>query len=274
MTLNNYARVFGLITISLITISLTSCKKEGCTDETALNYDAEAKKDDGTCNFQQFADVQLSFEHVFGMTQEEFNLNQNYVHPKTGDTLNFTMLKYYVSNIKLKNADGTWWTQEDSYHLVCESCDLGNSIALTDIPVGNYIEMEYTIGVDSMKNVSGAQSGALSPSNGMFWSWNSGYIMIKAEGDSPNSDNGKFQFHLGGFSGEYNVVTTKTSDFAGETLTVSDENVPRIVLKSNVAQLWHMGTSVSEVSTIHMPGEMAYNMASQYFGGFQFSMME
>ena len=30
---------------------LSSCSKEGCTDPVAENYDAEAKKDDGTCEF-------------------------------------------------------------------------------------------------------------------------------------------------------------------------------------------------------------------------------
>ena len=31
--------------------ALTSCKKEGCMDPEAVNYNAEAKKDDGTCVF-------------------------------------------------------------------------------------------------------------------------------------------------------------------------------------------------------------------------------
>ena len=33
------------------TIALVSCKKKGCTDPTALNYNAEAKKDDKSCKY-------------------------------------------------------------------------------------------------------------------------------------------------------------------------------------------------------------------------------
>lgn len=32
-----------------VALTLVSCKKGGCTDATASNYNAEAKKDDGSC---------------------------------------------------------------------------------------------------------------------------------------------------------------------------------------------------------------------------------
>lgn len=41
-----------LLTAS-IALTTVSCKKEGCTDETALNYDEKAKKDDGSCTFEE-----------------------------------------------------------------------------------------------------------------------------------------------------------------------------------------------------------------------------
>lgn len=40
-----------LLILSLFSLSIGSCKKEGCTDQYACNYDSSAGKDDGTCNF-------------------------------------------------------------------------------------------------------------------------------------------------------------------------------------------------------------------------------
>ncbi|UKN01970.1 hypothetical protein K6119_00380 [Paracrocinitomix mangrovi] len=42
--------ILAILSISLLMIS---CKKEGCTDTTALNYNAEADVDDGTCVYPE-----------------------------------------------------------------------------------------------------------------------------------------------------------------------------------------------------------------------------
>ena len=44
-------KTIGLILLAL-TVSISSCKKEGCTDLDALNFDIEANSDDGSCTFQ------------------------------------------------------------------------------------------------------------------------------------------------------------------------------------------------------------------------------
>jgi len=38
-----------VLAVAAMSVGTVSCKKKGCTDPTATNYDASAKKDDGTC---------------------------------------------------------------------------------------------------------------------------------------------------------------------------------------------------------------------------------
>ncbi len=42
---------FVLVGMLAAGMMIVGCKKKGCTDETATNYNAEASKDDGTCEF-------------------------------------------------------------------------------------------------------------------------------------------------------------------------------------------------------------------------------
>lgn len=49
----------SLITLSLIALFAMSCKKEGCTNPQAINYNPEAKKDNGTCVLSQFSGASI-----------------------------------------------------------------------------------------------------------------------------------------------------------------------------------------------------------------------
>ena len=44
--------IFTVMLITLGTMTLSSCRKEGCTDKTSVNYSSDAKKDDGTCKYE------------------------------------------------------------------------------------------------------------------------------------------------------------------------------------------------------------------------------
>lgn len=260
-----FALVAGLTT-------LTACKKEGCTDPLAENYDTKAKKDDGSCTYEevtpQTQDVTIHMDNKWNGS--EFSLNTALTHPTTSDELTFTTFKYYVSNIQLKKADGTWYVQPESYYLVDAS--QGEMFVVPNVPAGTYTEMKYTMGVDSTRNVSGAQTGALSTANGMFWSWNSGYIMAKAEGTSPQSGTGSFTYHLGGFMGSNNTVEEKTVVFGGN-LNVGSGGSPKVHLGVDVSSMWTTLGSVSGVNAIHMPGANAVTMLGDFHDGITFMMI-
>jgi hypothetical protein len=49
ITMRKQLFILGIAAISLA--SLNSCKKEGCIDAIADNYNADADKDDGSCNY-------------------------------------------------------------------------------------------------------------------------------------------------------------------------------------------------------------------------------
>jgi hypothetical protein len=236
---------------------------------------SSCKKDTDPVNPQpSTGQMNVKFNYTFGQTAESFVLGKTYVHPITGDTLTFTLLRFYVSNIKLKKTDGTWWVQPESYFLLDASIAGGSTMNVTGIPVGTYTAMEYTMGVDSARNVSGANTGALSLTNGMYWDWNSGYIMFKAEGNSPQAENGGFAYHLGGYSGQYNVVTTKTADFSNISLAVDPTNVKMINLTANIAKLWHSSPSVRVTPTIHSAGPEAIKVANDFYSSISFSGIE
>lgn len=247
---------YGILFLSALVFMLSSCKKTDTnTTPTPL---------------PTFGSFNLEFEHVFGMMEVPFALNTILVHPMTGDSLTFNKFRYYVSNIKIKKDDGTWWSEENSYHIVDVAVEHTLGITLTNIPSGSYTELQYTLGVDSLRNVSGAQDGALSVTEGMFWNWNSGYIMLKAEGTAPNAASNVFQFHLGGFSGANNIVTVKSTNFGGTAMTIASDKTPHVHIKANPAKLWHSSPSVSVKNTIHMPGAEAKTMADNFYGSFAF----
>lgn len=258
------------LALAASSLLLNSCKKEGCTDPTALNFNEKAKKDNGSCNYPATTgSVTIKLEHTWADSGLDFELGTEYTHPTTNDALTFTTLKYYISNVKLKKDDGTWWTQPNSYYLVNLANPASTMLTLSDIPNGNYTEVSYVLGVDSTRNVSGAQEGALSTANGMFWSWNTGYIMVKAEGTCPQSGTGSFTYHLGGFSGANGIVTER-SDVFGENLIVSGTSAGMIHFSMDPSELFLNFGSVTNGSNIQMPGATAKTLATGYYSGFVF----
>ncbi|MEZ4911960.1 MAG: MbnP family protein [Saprospiraceae bacterium] len=244
--------LYFLAIITIIGSSFISCKDD--------DDDTTATKGDAT----------IFFDHKWGATLEDFTLNSKLNHPMLNQEMTFTTFKYYVSNIKLKSEDGgEWWTQPESYFLIDATSDAASTISLKDVPAGHYTEIEILYGVDSLRNVSGAQTGVLAPDLGMFWSWNSGYIMVKAEGTSPSSSTGSFAFHLGGFKGPNATLLKKTYVF-NQHLEIDGVSTPKVTFVDNPARLWHGAQGLDIISNQMAPGELAKSMSGNFYNNITF----
>ena len=124
------------------------------------------------------------------------------------DTLTIDILKFYISDIKLLNDSIEVYSPKEKYHLFNLENPSRMSVSLNVDSTINFNKIQFCIGVDSLANVSGAMGGDLDPTNGMYWTWNSGYINFKIEGTSTLSTARKnaFQFHLGGYASPYNSL--------------------------------------------------------------------
>ena len=166
-----------------------------------------------------------------------------------GDTFSISKLRYYISNIKLKQADGSYYYEPHSYHLV-DASDTINTCGFTlkNVPMQSYTEMEFIIGVDSAQNCGGAQTGDLDPLKDMFWSWGQGYIFYKFEGYTsslPSSGNHNLIFHIGGFIKSNSYIRSAVVPMGSSPLVVESGKVPTIYMKTNVLEAFRNGNTLS-----------------------------
>jgi hypothetical protein len=239
-----------IIIFSLAMLTFSSCKKD------------DAQPTPGT--------VGINFEHVWGADASEFGLNKELTHPMLGEKMTFTTFKYYVSNLRLKSKTGTWYAMPESYFIVDASDASSLILDIPNVPADEYTDVEMTFGVDSTRCTSGAQTGALDPAKGIFWSWNSGYIMVKAEGSAPTAANGSFTFHLGGFKGANKVQTTKSYNFGTTHLVVDGDREAEIHLVANPARLWHGAEKLAVKSVNTMPNALAKSMSGNFYDAIKF----
>ena len=126
--------------------------------------------------------------------------------PTLTDSITIDVFKCYLSNIVISDSNNKKELSPCNYHLL----DFANSdTALLFVsPFANANFLEFNLGIDSIINTSGALGGQLDPSNGMYWTWQSGYINFKIEGSSPicTARNLEFQFHAGGYAYPYNSL--------------------------------------------------------------------
>ena len=185
-----------------------------------------------------------------------------------GETYTITKFKYYVSNISVGFPGIANAAEKESYHLIDEGKPASLSFSF-DVKVNKYNLLYFLLGVDSTRNVSGAQTGALDPLNDMFWTWNSGYIMAKMEGTSPQSTqvNNKVEYHIGGFSGANSALRHITLGTPGSTiLDIREGKTSEVVIEADFDKWWQIPNDITigSIPVCNTPGALAKKMADNY----------
>ncbi|MEJ7609924.1 MAG: MbnP family protein [Ferruginibacter sp.] len=120
-----------------------------------------------------------------------------------GESYTITKFRYYISNLHFIT---------DKPSAAVKNTFLADAAKenkfILKKPAGKIKGISFLLGVDSLLNSSGAQSGALDPLNDMFWTWNSGYVMFKLEGksDSSTADLQRIEQHIGGYKDPYKTM--------------------------------------------------------------------
>jgi hypothetical protein len=233
-----------LLSLGLL-LSLSACKKDKTVTDPPVTSPAPANQ----------AKVVVDVSNVWGF--EDLVFQKKYVNPK-GDTVSITKFMYYISNVELLRDDGTKYTEAESYHLVDHTSASSKSFTLSNVPEGVYSSISFVIGVDSVRNCSGAQTGALDPAKGMFWTWNSGYIFLKVEGKAPKSPgNASITYHIGGFKGVNKAQRQVNLSFSTTLLKAYVSADSHLGLKANLRELFQNPSVIDVSTTYYQMGEGA-----------------
>ncbi|MFT4644373.1 MAG: hypothetical protein ACI8ZX_000774 [Planctomycetota bacterium] len=110
-------------------------------------------------------------------------------------------LKFYISNVAFFLKEKSVYSEKNSFHLIDFEKKKSLEIVFKSKRKFTFDKVSFVLGIDSNTNHSGVKGGALDPTKGMYWAWQSGYINFKIEGQSESLNNNKheFAFHLGGF---------------------------------------------------------------------------
>lgn len=238
------------------------------------------------------AQVLLHLDHRVG--KQPLVLDSVWYRTSGGDSLTFSLLQYFISNIELIKTNGEKYTipKKESFFLVKEQADSTRTIALT-APEGIYSAISFLVGVDSVTSTLciGERKGVLDPGRdmsageSMYWTWNSGYIFFKLEGSSPGipadaTGFRQFEFHIGGYGG-YNSPTINNIRRvtihlpAKEPLRVSTDKKTIVHLQFDVLQVLDAVWRIDLKTQHHiMLTPVSSRIADNYARGFTYRSVE
>lgn len=207
-------KFLGLLALAIISTS-------ACKEDEPINAPVENTK------------VQVNLSYDFNFGNEDFSLNTEYTLDN-GYKVRYTLASFYLSKPVIMDDAGGMMPLSPEYLIIRPDVSMSD---LGFIEEGHAHMFKLSIGVDSASNTESGSTGVqptdftdpnhpLGPQpEGMYWTWASGYIFVKIEGEVDYEGDGTydqvFKYHLGTNEFRKDRSTMLHSDVkGGETLKV------------------------------------------------------
>ena len=261
-------KIVVVFTIFSIIAAIASCRKKGCTDTYATNYDAQAKKDDGTCEWATEHNLTFSFSHNYdGTAVSSSDFNDLKYTNAFGNVHSISKLMYLISDLRLYTSDGDSLIIEG--HQLINLSDAGTLSYELDqqIPVGSYTGIGFNFGFDATDNTTGAYPDL----NLVNWSWpmmlGGGYHNMQFEGNFITTvpDTIGFAYHMGTAREVVGVDTTFHANHFLVQLPNSDFTLSQdatVEVQMNIAE-WFKSPNTWDLNTYNamlMPNYVAQGL--------------
>lgn len=142
--------------------------------------------------------LKITMDHKMGSANMAYNVD---LALPSSENVQMSRLSYILGGFYLIDGNNNKVLLKDQYALI-EAHKGDVTFTLTDIPLGDYISIGFSIGLDSATNHGNPNQYAaehpLSPiNNSLHWNWTGGYIFTALEGKVVK-DAETFIFHLAG----------------------------------------------------------------------------
>ncbi len=216
----NYKFTYHLVYFILIlNIGLLSCKKPGCTDPLATNYNISANVNDSTCEYDTITGYRLVWRINHKFKNDSFSYSTNF-QDDSGTLIQFSRAAIYTGNT-LYSHNGTSRFTNQKYLLINPTKNLYDLGLIYDTIIN---EFQCLIGVDSITNhIDPATYESDNPLSyqtpSMHWQMgidpqNWSYLFIVLEGYVDKNKNSVFEtgesfiYHIGndGLTSNSNII--------------------------------------------------------------------
>ncbi len=220
---------------------------------------------------QQYTTINFTLHFQPVCENEKLEFGKVY-HNIWGEDYSVERFRFYISHISLLDTTSNYRSSSPGYFLV-DGADSNSTVIQVPVNSHHYNKLEFLLGVDSAVNTQGAQTGALDPLKGMFWTWNSGYVMAKLEGLSSLSTQPAhtITYHIGGYRNPNNTARTITLAFGPGNLAENTAGNFVLLVTANT-NAWFSGQHeirIRQTPGCMTPGVLASNIADNYAGMFR-----